>query len=76
MMFWLYIIIGGLIALVVVAALVEAYLKRNSRRRLSDMRPDPESLRRRPWQADGVAKIHPLDQRLEKNNWRFGRRTD
>lgn len=71
---WLIWIGCGLAALVVAAALIEAYLKRNTKRRLSDMRPDPEKLRRRPWEADGVAKVHKENQRLEENNRQISRR--
>ncbi len=59
---WLVWIGGTVAALVVAAALVEAYLKRNKNRRLSDMRPDPDSLRRRPWEADGVANVRSVDK--------------
>lgn len=47
----------AIVALVVVAALIEAYLKRNKTRRLSDIRPNPDSLKRRPWGPDGVTKV-------------------
>lgn len=50
--------VGGL---VVAAALLEVYLKRNRTRRLSDMRPDPNALKRRPWEADGVTKVNVID---------------
>ena len=71
---WLIWIGCGIVALVVAAAVIEAYLKRNIRRRLSDMRPDPETLKRRPWEADGVSKVHDENQRLEKGNWWLSRR--
>lgn len=58
--------IGGTIAVLVVAvALTEAYLKRNKKRRLSDMRPDPDSLKRRPWEVDGVTKVSDVNKAQE-----------
>ncbi|MFY2826447.1 hypothetical protein [Ruegeria sp. MALMAid1280] len=75
-LFW----IGIIAALVVAAALIEAYVKRNKKRKLVDMRPDPDELKRRPWQPDGVTKVNDIDKVHEKNqeqeerNWREGLR--
>ncbi|MGV6805764.1 MAG: hypothetical protein ACWA49_16320 [Ruegeria sp.] len=66
-MTWLIWIGGGIAALVVAAALTEAYLKRNKSYRLSDMRPDPDSLKRRPWEPDGVTKVNDIDGVQGKN---------
>ncbi len=77
---WLLNIAACVTVLVVAAALIEAYLKRNKKRRLSDMRPDPDSLKRRPWAPDGVTKVNDIDrvhkknQNLEEWNWRKGLR--
>ncbi|WP_425045489.1 hypothetical protein [Primorskyibacter sp. S87] len=54
---WLAWIAGGIASVVVVAALIEAYVKRNRKRSLVDMRPDPAKLKRRPWEVDGVTKV-------------------
>ncbi|KUJ85835.1 hypothetical protein AVO45_02320 [Ruegeria marisrubri] len=43
---WLIWIAAAIAVLVVASALVEAYLKRNTRRRLSEMRPDPAEVKR------------------------------
>ncbi len=60
--------IGALAATaVVVAALVEAYLKRGRHRRLVDMRPDPERMRRKPWDAEPTA---PYDRGGRKQDQR------
>ncbi|CUH48332.1 stage II sporulation protein M [Ruegeria atlantica] len=39
-LFW----IGIIVALIVAAALIEAYVKRNRKRKLADMRPDPDKI--------------------------------
>ena len=57
---WVIWIVSGIAALVVAAALIEAYLKRNRKRSLVDMRPDPQTLKRRPWEADGVIKVDDM----------------
>ncbi|WP_050603473.1 hypothetical protein [Ruegeria sp. 6PALISEP08] len=36
--------VGGIATLIVAAALIEAYVKRNRSRKLADMRPDPDKL--------------------------------
>ncbi len=78
---WLIWIGSGIGVLVVAAASVEAYLKRNKKRRLSDMRPDPNTLKRRPWEPDGVTKVNEIDevhaknQRIETRNWWRSRRS-
>ncbi|WP_170586550.1 hypothetical protein [Ruegeria arenilitoris] len=75
---WIGICVGGL---VVAAATVEAYLKRNRTRRLSDMRPDPNALKHRPWEADGVTnvnvidEVHAMNQGTEPRNWWRSRRS-
>lgn len=77
---WVVWIGGAIVALVVAAALIEAYLKRNTKRRLSDMRPDPDALKRRPWEPDGVTKVsdidkvHEMNQEQEDRNRRLTRR--
>ncbi|MTI01595.1 hypothetical protein [Roseibium sp. RKSG952] len=73
--------ISAIAALIVAAALIEAYLKRNTKRRLSDMRPDPEALKRRPWEPDGVTKVadidkvHKANQKMEERSSRQSRRS-
>lgn len=49
---WLVWLGGGLVMLVVAAALLEAYVKRNRPRRMVDTRPDPARLKRRAWDHD------------------------
>lgn len=66
---WLIWTGGAIAALVVAAALIEAYLKRNTKRRLSDMRPDPDRLKRRPWEADGVAKVRKTRTDIDVETW-------
>ncbi|WP_299660071.1 hypothetical protein [uncultured Ruegeria sp.] len=68
-MFW----IGTIAALIVAAALIEAYVKRNRKRKLSDMRPDPDKLSK----VEGVERYGPEPvkllqaehRRLEEEGW-------
>ena len=67
---WLIWIGCGIGALIVAATLIEAYLKRNTKRRLSDMRPDPEKLKRRPWEVDGVTRIDKTRADIGVATWK------
>ncbi|MEM7318475.1 MAG: hypothetical protein AAF408_05570 [Pseudomonadota bacterium] len=70
---WLLWIGGGIATLVVAAALAEAYLKRNRKQRLSDMRPDPDKISK----VSGIERygLEPLKlaqlehARLEREGW-------
>ncbi len=65
--------IGGIAGLIVAAALIEAYVKRNRKRNLADMRPDPDDISK----IAGIDR-HGLDpvtlaqaehRRLEEEGW-------
>ncbi|SHE68839.1 hypothetical protein SAMN05444279_10685 [Ruegeria intermedia] len=68
-MAWELLIWAGkaIVILIVVAALIEAWTKRHKSRRLVDMRPDADTLRKRPWEADGVTKVNDPDRVLNQN---------
>lgn len=63
-------VIGGLI---VAAALIEAYVKRNRRRKLSDMRPDPDTLSKvggiERYGLDPLTMAQAEHRRLEQEGW-------
>ena len=75
---WLIWIGAAITVLVVASALLEAYLKRNTRRRLSDMRPDPSEVKRIA--AVERSDPNPVEQAvdgehsLEDRNRRLSRR--
>ncbi len=60
-------------ALIVVAALIEAYVKRNRKRKLSDMRPDPDTLSKvggiERYGLDPVTLAQAEHRRLEQEGW-------
>ncbi|WP_377188046.1 hypothetical protein [Ruegeria meonggei] len=68
-LFWM----GIVAALIVAAALIEAYVKRNRKRKLADMRPDPDKISK----VDGIDRygLNPLalaqaeHRRLEEEGW-------
>lgn len=60
-------ILAAIGLLLVAAIAVQAYLMRNTTRRLSDMRPDPATIRRKRWAVDPVAAAHDEARRLEEN---------
>ncbi|MEX0349692.1 MAG: hypothetical protein AB3N15_09750 [Paracoccaceae bacterium] len=70
---WFIWIAGGIATLVVVAALTEAYVKRNRKRRLSDMRPDPDKISKiagiERHGLDPVALAQAEHRRLETEGW-------
>ncbi|SMO43761.1 hypothetical protein [Ruegeria faecimaris] len=65
--------ISAIAALIVAAALIEAYVKRNRKRKLVDMRPNPDEISK----VDGIERygLNPLalaqaeHRRLEKEGW-------
>ncbi len=60
-------------ALIVVAALIEAYVKRNRKRKLSDMRPDPDEISKvggiERYGLDPVELAQAEHRRLEEEGW-------
>ncbi|MEX0307050.1 MAG: hypothetical protein AB3N12_06640 [Ruegeria sp.] len=68
--FWIICVIASLI---VAAALIEAYVKRNRKRKLSDMRPDPDKLNKvggiERYGLDPVTLAQAEQRRLEKEGW-------
>ncbi|MFA3915805.1 hypothetical protein [Ruegeria hyattellae] len=70
---WFIWIAGGIATLVVAAALTEAYVKRNRKRRLSDMRPDPDKISKIAgidrYGLDPVALAQAEHRRLETEGW-------
>ena len=68
-LFW----IGIIAALVVVAALIEAYLKRNKKRNFADMRPDPDKISKvggiERYGLDPLALAQAEQRRLETEGW-------
>ncbi len=71
---WAYLIGGGIILLIAVAAILEAYLKRNSKRRLIDTQPSKQSMRGTEHDPNSVAAAYAKNLRLEKENKRLTRR--
>ncbi len=65
--------IVAIAAIVVAAALIEAYVKRNQKRRLSDMRPDPDKLSKvggiERYGLDPVTLAQAEHRRLEEEGW-------
>ncbi|WP_171180251.1 hypothetical protein [Ruegeria sp. HKCCD8929] len=70
---WLLWIAGGIVILVVAAALFEAYLKRNAKRPLSEMRPEPDEISKvagiERYGLDPVALAQAEHRRLEEEGW-------
>ncbi|KIC42627.1 hypothetical protein RA27_04550 [Ruegeria sp. ANG-R] len=68
--FWIICVIA---ALIVAAALIEAYVKRHRKRKLSDMRPDPDKLSKvggiERYGLDPVTLAQAEHRRLEKEGW-------
>ncbi len=68
-LFW----ICGIGSLIVAAALIEAYVKRNRNRNLADMRPDPDKVSKvggiERYGLDPLAMAQAEHQRLEKEGW-------
>ncbi|SDW45681.1 hypothetical protein SAMN05444358_101873 [Ruegeria halocynthiae] len=68
-LFW----IGVIAALIIAAALIEAYVKRNRKRKLADMRPDPDKLSKvggiERYGLDPVTLAQAEHRRLEKEGW-------
>lgn len=71
---WAYLIGGSIILLIVVAAILEAYLKRNSKRRLADTQPSKQSMRGTEHDPNPVVAAQATNLRLEKENKRLTRR--
>ncbi|WP_372572545.1 hypothetical protein [Ruegeria jejuensis] len=70
---WFIWIAGGIATLVVAAALTEAYVKRNRKRRLLDMRPDPDKISKiagiERHGMDPVTLAQAEHRRLETEGW-------
>ncbi|WP_170760465.1 hypothetical protein [Ruegeria lacuscaerulensis] len=68
-LFW----IGVIATLIVAAALIEAYVKRNRKRNLADLRPDPEKLSKvggiERYGLDPLALAQAEHRRLEEEGW-------
>lgn len=68
-LFW----ISAIAALIVAAALIEAYVKRNRKRKLTDMRPDPDKLSKvggiERYGLDPLALAQAEHRRLEEEGW-------
>ncbi|WP_170409705.1 hypothetical protein [Ruegeria arenilitoris] len=68
-LFW----IGVLAALIVAAALIEAYVKRNRKRKLADMRPDPDKISKvggiERYGLDPLSLAQAEHRRLEEEGW-------
>ncbi|WP_170513884.1 hypothetical protein [Ruegeria atlantica] len=68
-LFW----IGVIAALIVAAALIEAYVKRNRKRNLADMRPDPDKISKvggiERYGLDPLALAQAEHRRLEEEGW-------
>ncbi|WP_170329986.1 hypothetical protein [Ruegeria arenilitoris] len=68
-LFW----IGAIATLVVAAALIEAYVKRNRKRNLTDMRPDPDQISKvggiERYGLDPLALAQAEHRRLEEEGW-------
>ena len=73
-LFW----IGVLAALIVAAALIEAYVKRNRKRKLADMRPDPDKISKvggiERYGLDPLSLAQAEHRRLEEEGWGLGPR--
>ncbi|WP_170324810.1 hypothetical protein [Ruegeria arenilitoris] len=69
MLFW----ICTLATLIVAAALIEAYVKRNRKRNLADMRPDPDKISKvggiERYGLDPLALAQAEHRRLEEEGW-------
>ncbi len=69
-------ILGAIAALIVVAALIEAYVKRNRKRKLSDMRPDPDKISKvggiERYGLDPLSLAQAEHRRLEREGWAPG----
>ncbi len=67
--FWIGVIAG----LIVAADLIEAYVKRNRKRKLADMRPDPDKLSKvggiERYGLDPLALAQAERRRLENDGW-------
>lgn len=72
-MSWFAIICSAIIALVVAAALIEAYVKRNRKRKLADMRPDPDKISKvggiERYGLDPLSLAQAEHRRLEEEGW-------
>ncbi|WP_170358306.1 hypothetical protein [Ruegeria arenilitoris] len=68
-LFW----IGVIATLIVAAALIEAYVKRNRKRNLADMRPDPDKISKvggiERYGLDPLALAQAEHRRLEEEGW-------
>ena len=68
-LFW----IGAIATLIVAAALIEAYVKRNRKRNLADMRPDPDKISKvggiERYGLDPLALAQAEHRRLEEEGW-------
>ena len=68
-LFWIG-IVGGLI---VAAVLIEAYVKRNRKRNLAEMRPDPDKISKvggiERYALDPLALAQAEHRRLEEEGW-------
>ncbi|WP_298848483.1 hypothetical protein [uncultured Ruegeria sp.] len=68
-LFW----IGTLAAMIVAAAMIEAYVKRNRKRKLADMRPDPDKISKvggiERYGLEPVALAQAEHRRLEEEGW-------
>ncbi|MEW2916904.1 hypothetical protein AB1A64_07505 [Ruegeria sp. ANG10] len=68
-LFWISLIA----ALIVAAALIEAYVKRNRKRNLADMRPDPDKISKvggiERYGLDPLALAQAEHRRLEEEGW-------
>ncbi|MES0827198.1 hypothetical protein [Ruegeria sp. SCP11] len=68
-LFWICVIA----ALIVAAALIEAYVKRNRKRNLADMRPDPDKISKvggiERYGLDPLALAQAEHRRLEEEGW-------
>ncbi len=71
-LFW----VGVIAALIVAAALIEAYLKRNRKRNIADMRPDPDKISRvggiERYGLDPLALAQAEHRRLQEEGWAPG----
>ncbi len=71
-LFW----VCAIALLVVAAALVEAYVKRNRKRKLADMRPDPDKISSvggiERYGLDPLALAQAEHRRLEEEGWAPG----
>ena len=65
--------ICAIAALIVAAALIEAYVKRNRKRKLADMRPDPDKISKvggiERYGLDPLTLAQAEHRRLEKEGW-------